>query len=186
MSTPSLLSRRLVAALALAAIATLLRPAPAAGQMPDISQMSGVPLPTGDLPTGTVSVRVVRGDLSNNVVGQAVELHGGGPALRAATDDTGRAQFAGVAPGTRVHAVTTVDGRRLESQEFQVPAAGASVSSSWQAAAGRPRAARREARAVRRYPPHRRSPARSPWRASRASFWRWRTRRLTSTTCSTS
>jgi len=98
--------------------------ADAAGQMPDISQMSGVPLPTGDLPTGTVSVRVVRGDLSNNVVGQAVELHGGGPALRAATDDTGRAQFAGVAPGTRVHAVATVDGRRLESQEFEVPAAG--------------------------------------------------------------
>ena len=98
--------------------------AEAAGQMPDISQMSGVPLPTGDLPTGTISVRVVRGDLSNNVVGQAVELHGGGPALRAATDDTGRAQFAGVAPGTRVHAVATVDGRRLESQEFEVPAAG--------------------------------------------------------------
>jgi len=96
----------------------------AAGQMPDISQMSGVPLPTGDLPAGTISVRVVRGDLGNNVVGQAVELHGGGPTRRETTDETGRAQFAGVAPGTSVHAVATVDGRRLESQEFQVPATG--------------------------------------------------------------
>ncbi len=40
------------------------------------------------------------------------------------TDSTGRAAFAGLAPGTRVTAVTTVLGERLQSQEFAVPAAG--------------------------------------------------------------
>ena len=34
---------------------------PPGAQMPDPKQMSGVPLPTGDIPAGTVTVRVVRG-----------------------------------------------------------------------------------------------------------------------------
>ena len=40
------------------------------------------------------------------------------------TDATGRAEFAGLAPGTRVTATTTVQGERLQSQEFPVPASG--------------------------------------------------------------
>jgi hypothetical protein len=96
----------------------------AGAQMPDVSQMSGVPLPMGDLPTGAVSVRVVRGDMSNNVTSQAVELHGAGPVRTENTDQNGRATFMGLTPGTRVRAVTTVDGQRLESQEFAVPSAG--------------------------------------------------------------
>jgi hypothetical protein len=93
-------------------------------QMPDVSQMSGVPLPTSDLPAGTVAIRVVRGDLSNNVVGQAVELHAGAQQWNATTDESGRATFSGLPAGTRVHGIATVDGQRLETQEFPVPAAG--------------------------------------------------------------
>jgi len=109
----------LLALAALGAAAAL-----AAAQMPDVSQMSGVPLPASDLPNGTISVRVVRGDLSNNVAGHPVELHGGGRTWQAKTDDNGRAQFANLPSGTMVHAVTEVDGQRLESQEVAVPAQG--------------------------------------------------------------
>ena len=45
--------------------------------MPDPSQMSGVPLPSADLPVGTVSVLVVRGAMTNTVGDQPVQLHGG-------------------------------------------------------------------------------------------------------------
>lgn len=96
----------------------------AQAQMPDAAQMSGVPLPAGDLPAGTVSVRVIRGDISNNIPDQAVELHGGPSVLTARTDASGRAQFTGLTPGTSVHAVAAVDGQRLESQVFAVPSQG--------------------------------------------------------------
>ena len=92
----------------------------AGGQMPDPKQMSGVPLPTSDLPAGTVTVRVVRGSLSNLVVDQQVELVGDASAATR-TNDAGRAEFTGLKPGARVRAVTTVDGERLESQEFTLP-----------------------------------------------------------------
>jgi hypothetical protein len=98
--------------------------AAAGAQMPDLSQMSGVPLPTGDLPAGTVSVRVVRGELSNNVANQLVELHAASSVLQLTTDAEGRAQFTGVVAGTSVHALTTVDGQRLESREFTMPPDG--------------------------------------------------------------
>jgi hypothetical protein len=93
-------------------------------QMPDARQMSGIPLPVADLPPGTITVRVVRGAMTNIVAGQIVELTGGPAPLSATTNDAGRAEFTGIAAGTRVKAVTTVDGQRLESQEFGVPAAG--------------------------------------------------------------
>jgi hypothetical protein len=93
----------------------------AGAQMPDPKQMSGVPLPTSDIPAGTVTVRVVRGSLSNLVVDQPVELLGDASAT-AKTNDAGRAEFTGLRPGARIRAVTTVDGERLESQEFTLPA----------------------------------------------------------------
>ena len=46
--------------------------------MPDPKQMSGIPRPVDDLPNGAVSVRLIRGALSNNIAGQPVELHVGG------------------------------------------------------------------------------------------------------------
>ncbi len=92
--------------------------------MPDMKQMSGIPRPVDDLPAGTISVRVIRGDLSNNIANQPVELHVGSKVTTAKTDDTGHATFPGIAPGTPVKATADVDGEHLESQEFAAPAAG--------------------------------------------------------------
>ncbi len=91
---------------------------------PDPQQMSGIPLPVSDLPVGAVSVRVVRGQLSNNIPDQPVELHQGDDVVTALTDESGRAQFSGLSPGTSVFVVTTVDGQRLESQRFSMPGQG--------------------------------------------------------------
>jgi hypothetical protein len=101
-----------------------LMPLAAQAQMPDLRQMAGVPLPSADLPSGTVSVRVVRGALTNAVAGQRVEIVGGQAPLVAATDGSGRATFAEVPSGTSLQAVTTVDGERLTSQAFSLPAQG--------------------------------------------------------------
>ncbi len=93
-------------------------------QMPDPRQMSGVPLPVSDLAPGTVTVRVVRGTMTNVIPGQLVELTGGPSTLSAKTNDAGRAEFSGLQSGTRVKASTTVNGERIESQEFAVPPTG--------------------------------------------------------------
>jgi hypothetical protein len=44
--------------------------------------------------------------------------------MTARTGDSGRAEFTAVRPGARVKAVATVDGERLESREFEIPASG--------------------------------------------------------------
>ncbi|MEN3340591.1 MAG: hypothetical protein V7647_4267 [Acidobacteriota bacterium] len=93
-------------------------------QMPDPKQMSGRPLPVADLAVGTVTVRVVRGSMANVISGQQVELSGGPSPLTAITNEQGRAEFPGLRPGTTVQATTTVDGERLESQQFTIPASG--------------------------------------------------------------
>jgi hypothetical protein len=92
--------------------------------MPDPKQMSGIPRPVTDLPDGSISVRVIRGELSNNVTNQPVELRVGGKVLTAKTDEAGRAQFDNVTPGATVKASTDVSGEHLESQEFAAPAQG--------------------------------------------------------------
>jgi len=92
--------------------------------MPDAGQMSGLPLPAGDLPNGTVSVRVVRERMGNNIVGQSVSVTGSGQTKTGTTDDQGRAEFTGFPAGSTVVATTTVDGEMLVSQELPVPAQG--------------------------------------------------------------
>src|SRR6266511_964081 len=87
-------------------------------QMPDAKEMSGIPRPVTDLPNGTVSVRLIRGDLSNNITNHPVELHVGSKVLTANTDDAGRAQFSNLDARAPVKAIALVDGERLESQEF--------------------------------------------------------------------
>jgi hypothetical protein len=116
MSTRTLLNRFAVALCAVGCFS-----APASAQMPDARQMSGIPMPTPDVPAGSLSVRLVRGELSNNIVGQRVELHGGSRTDAATTDENGRAVFTGLQPGTSVHAMAEVDGQRIESQPFSVP-----------------------------------------------------------------
>lgn len=109
---------------ALLVMALMLSMDVARAQMPSAAQMAGVPLPAADVPNGAVVVRLVRGDLSNNLVDHAVELHGGPSVLTVRTDQDGRAQFVGVPTGTSVHAAAVVDGQRLETQTFPVPAQG--------------------------------------------------------------
>jgi hypothetical protein len=108
-------------------VLALLAQAPFAGQgaqMPDPKAMSGMPLQMADVPVGTVTVRVIRGALTNPLSGQSVELTVAGAQKTAKTDDAGRATFSGLAPGSRAKAAVVVDGERVESQEFDVPAAG--------------------------------------------------------------
>ena len=93
-------------------------------QMPDPKQMSGIPRPVTDLPDGSISVRVIRGELSNNIPNQPVQLRVGDKVLTAKTDEAGRAQFDNVTAGAAVKASTDVGGEHLESQEFQAPPRG--------------------------------------------------------------
>jgi hypothetical protein len=114
----------LMASSAAAAVPLGAETGPAGAQMPDPKQMSGIPLPVGDLAPGTVTVRVASGAITNVIANQAVELSGGPSLLTAKTNASGRAEFSGLRPGMRVRAATTVRGERIESQEFTVPASG--------------------------------------------------------------
>lgn len=121
----SVVRRARVLAVLLAVAAAIVTIAPAAAQqMPDPKEIAGIPLPVGDVPAGTVVVRVIRGSLANNIADQSVQLTVGGTPRTATTDATGRATFSGLPPGTAVKANTTVGSERLESQEFPVPANG--------------------------------------------------------------
>ena len=92
--------------------------------MPDAGAMSGVPLPAPELPNATVTVRVVRERMGNNVSDQVVTLRFGSSARTATTDAQGRAQFDGIPPGTVVQAFATVDNETISSQQFSVPGRG--------------------------------------------------------------
>jgi len=94
-------------------------------QMPDPKQMAGIPRPVTDLPDGSISVRLIRGQLSNNIASHQVELNfANGRVLKVNTDDAGRAQFDKVPAGEMVKATADVDGEHLESQDFRAPAQG--------------------------------------------------------------
>ena len=96
----------------------------AGGQMPDPKSMSGQPLPVGDLSPGTVVVRVVRGQMTNVVPGQAVTLTVNGQPKTVTTDQSGHAEFDGLAPGAKAQATVTVSGEKLDSEQFDIPSAG--------------------------------------------------------------
>lgn len=113
-----------LAAAAILAAALAPQPLDAQVAMPDATQMSGIPLPAVDLPNGTVTVRVVRERMGNNIAGQEVVLDTPDGRVTAITDAQGRAEFTSVAPGSRVTATTTVAGETLTSQAFSVPATG--------------------------------------------------------------
>jgi len=94
-------------------------------QMPDPKQMAGIPRPVTDLPDGSISVRLIRGQLSNNIAGHSVEAHlENGRVVTVKTDDAGRAQFDKLQAGASVKFTANVDGEQLESQEFPVPSQG--------------------------------------------------------------
>jgi hypothetical protein len=100
--------------------------APAAAQMPDLSQMNGRSLPAPDAPVGSATVRVMKQTFGNNAVGEDVTLVDGrgatiGPRK---TDEAGRASFDGLRVGETYRAVVVVAGERLESQPFTQPPSG--------------------------------------------------------------
>lgn len=92
--------------------------------MPDPSAIAGTPLPAPELADGTVTVRVVRERMGNNIAGQDVSLRVGGAQRTMKTDEQGRAQFDKLPAGALVQATTAVDGETLTSQEFSVPSRG--------------------------------------------------------------
>ena len=95
--------------------------------MPDPKQMSGIPRPVDDLPNGAISVRLIRGSLSNNLTGHPVDLHVGPKVITVKTDENGRAEFKDFLTGTAgatVKATADIDGEHLESQEFPAPTRG--------------------------------------------------------------
>ena len=92
--------------------------------MPDPKEMSGIPRPDPAVPSNSVTVRVIRGALSNNIVNQIVELQVGDKVQSARTDEQGRAQFDKLPPGATLKATTIVDGERIESQVFAAPSTG--------------------------------------------------------------
>jgi len=107
--------------------APLVRAQPGGFAMPDPKQMSGIPRPVDDLPNGAISVRLIRGSLSNNLTGHPVDLHVGPKVITVKTDENGRAEFKDFLTGTQgatVKATADVDGEHLESQEFPAPTRG--------------------------------------------------------------
>jgi hypothetical protein len=92
--------------------------------MPDPSLIHGKALPAAELPAGTVTVRVVRESIGNNIVGQLVTVTSGATKREARTDDQGRANFDNLEAGVEARAETVVNGERLVSDPFTPPASG--------------------------------------------------------------
>jgi membrane protein implicated in regulation of membrane protease activity len=112
------IKRALVVMLAFAA------PALAQINMPDPSAINGKALPAGDLQTGTITVRVVRESIGNNIVGQQVTVRVNGEMKKAVTDEQGRAEFKGLPAGANGVAEADVKGEQLKSDPFVVPGSG--------------------------------------------------------------
>lgn len=84
---------------------------------------AGMPLRDGTLPPGMLTVRIVRGGFTNNVADQPVQLEvSGGRVETSRTGPDGRAQFAHLPIGGTVRAATLLDGERLASDSFEMPA----------------------------------------------------------------
>lgn len=84
---------------------------------------AGMPLNDRALAPGTLTVRVVEGAFTRDIANQVVEVEVvGGKIESARTGPDGRAQFGHLPVGARVRAWTAVDGERLESDGFDMPA----------------------------------------------------------------
>lgn len=92
--------------------------------MPDPSLIHGRAIPAPELSDGTVTVRVVRESIGNNMPGQQVRVTVGGTTRTAKTDDLGRAEFTGLPRGAEARAEADVEGEALTSQPFDVPTSG--------------------------------------------------------------
>jgi hypothetical protein len=96
----------------------------AAQDMPDPSLIHGRWLPAPELPDGTITVRVMREAMGNDMPGQEVRVTVGGATRIARTDGSGRAEFRDLEAGAKGRAEVTVEGEALTSQPFDVPRSG--------------------------------------------------------------
>jgi hypothetical protein len=111
-------------AVAVCAVISATGPAVAQVQMPNPKDMSGSILPSPDIPVGTVTARVLRGNFDKPIAGQVVEFIVDGKSHQTKTDADGRAMVDGLRRGASVRAVATVDGERLESKEVAIADSG--------------------------------------------------------------
>lgn len=114
----------LVVGLALGCVGAMSTPALAQVAMPDPSQIHGKALPAPELPDGTVTVRVVRESVGNNIPDQDVRVIVGGMPRTARTDEQGRAEFSALSSRGEARAEANVNGELLVSDPFQVPTSG--------------------------------------------------------------
>lgn len=98
--------------------------------MPDPKMVSGMPIPAppAEVPAGTLQVRVIRGSWDKDIANQPVQFVIAGKAQVVKTNAQGRAQIAGLAPGTIVKASTVVDGETLTSQDIPIGSTGVRVA----------------------------------------------------------
>jgi hypothetical protein len=99
------------------------------GGMPDLRALSGRPLPVPELSSGTVRVRVSKQIPINFVPGVEVTAIVAAPSgearkRTAKTDAEGYATFEGLATGSTFAGEATVDGERMQTQKFPIPAQG--------------------------------------------------------------
>jgi hypothetical protein len=115
--------------LALGSILLVGAPRAALAQMPDARAMSGRPLPSPDVPPGSLSVRVARGGFENSIEKQLVEVFvDGQPVSSVTTGEDGRAIVSGLRLGNSVRVATTVGNERLESQPIPIGSTGMMVA----------------------------------------------------------
>lgn len=113
----------------IAALAGVLATATTAvAQMPDPKAMSGRPLPTTEVPPGSLTVRVVRGGFDQNVPDQVIDVDVDGQARSVTTGADGRALISGLRTGSTVRLRTVVDGQVLESQPIPMGTTGVIVA----------------------------------------------------------
>jgi hypothetical protein len=106
-----------------------------------IAAALGKPLPSPDLPVGTVSVRVVAGSAAAPIVGTTVTLTVNDQPREARTDSAGRASFPGLPAGATVIAKVVDDDKAEHASEpFTIPDAGGTrlmiTTKPWQGGAG--------------------------------------------------
>src|SRR5688572_3629631 len=97
-----------VCALSLGLCASIVMSAAAQVNMPDPALIHGKALPAPELPAGTVTVRVVREAIGNNIVGQEVVVTSGSTTRTAKTDAQGRATFDNLEQGVEARAEAVV------------------------------------------------------------------------------
>lgn len=120
-ASAALASRRLIRVAALVAMTLSFAALTATTAHAQMAGALGKPLPSPDLPPGSVSVRVVEGAPSSPVTGTEVTLVVNGTPRLARTDSAGRAHFKDLPAGAKVQAKVAGVDKEVASDEFTLP-----------------------------------------------------------------